>query len=178
MFSSNVGVIQVFSREEFNSVGLENPKVFSKIPRFLGGFKWGLYFSWFFFEKSCSTNISLFERNIGWLNIKVQDLWLLSTVQVKLTFVFWKLIAFWKSFQNQGALKTVVRPASEFWVLGTFSRNVKVNPGISSCEHNSFQRIFPLKFSGFYYTSTSGAFPLMFLFHKEPFKCLWEILVY
>jgi hypothetical protein len=39
VFSSNVGVIQVFSREGFNSVGLENPKEFSKIPRFLGGFK-------------------------------------------------------------------------------------------------------------------------------------------
>ena len=57
-FSSNVGVIQVFSREGFNSVGQEKPKEFSKIPRFLGGFKWGLYFSWFFFEKSCSNLVN------------------------------------------------------------------------------------------------------------------------
>jgi len=57
-FSSNVGVIQVFSREEINSVGLEKPKVFSKILRFLGGFKWGLYFSRFFFEKSCSNLVN------------------------------------------------------------------------------------------------------------------------
>jgi len=56
-FSSNVGVIQVFSREEFNSIGLENPKEFSKIPRFLGGLQWGLHFLWFFFEKNRSNLI-------------------------------------------------------------------------------------------------------------------------
>ena len=57
-FSSNVGVIQVFSRKEFNSVGLGKPQKFSKIPTFLGGFKWGLYFTWFFFEKSCSNLVN------------------------------------------------------------------------------------------------------------------------
>jgi len=31
---------------------------FSKIPRFLGGFKRGLYFSWFIFEKSCSNLVN------------------------------------------------------------------------------------------------------------------------
>jgi len=56
-----VGVSQVFSPEEFNSVGLENPKEFSKIPRFLGGFKWGLYFSWFFFEKNRSNLVNNIE---------------------------------------------------------------------------------------------------------------------
>ena len=40
--SSDVGVIQVFSRAGLNSVGLEKPKEFSKIPRFLGNFKVGL----------------------------------------------------------------------------------------------------------------------------------------
>jgi len=35
MFSSNVEVIQMFSREGFNSLGLEEPKEFSKIPTFL-----------------------------------------------------------------------------------------------------------------------------------------------
>jgi len=68
-FSSNVGVIQIFSREEFHSVGLEKPKVFYKIPKFLGGFKWGLHFSWYFFKKSCSNLVnqlfSLFEKFIG-----------------------------------------------------------------------------------------------------------------
>jgi len=67
--------------------------------------------------------------------------------------------------------------SSEFWVLGTFSSNVEVNSVNSWNGHNSFQRIFPLKFSEFYNTSTSGAFLLMFLFRKEPFKSMWEILV-
>ena len=67
--------------------------------------------------------------------------------------------------------------SSEFWVLGNFSSNVKINPEISWNGHNSFQRIFPFKFSAFYYTSALGAFPFIFLFLKEPFKCLWEILV-
>jgi len=54
-------------RHGFNSVGLEKPKQFSKIPRLLGGFKRELFFSWFFVEKSCSnlsTNIepSRFHR--------------------------------------------------------------------------------------------------------------------
>jgi len=53
----------------------------------------------------------LFDRNIDSLKIEVGHLWLLFTVQVKLTFVFWKFLAFWKSFQNQGPIKTVVRPA-------------------------------------------------------------------
>jgi len=57
-FPSKVRVIPVFSREEFNCVGLEKPKEFSKVPRFLGGFKWGLYFSWFFSEKSCSNLVN------------------------------------------------------------------------------------------------------------------------
>jgi len=47
-FQSKVGVIQVFLREGFNSFGLEKLKRISKIPRFRGGFKLGLYFSWFF----------------------------------------------------------------------------------------------------------------------------------
>ena len=60
------GVIQVFSQKVFNSVGLEKPKEFSKILRFLVGFKLGLYFSWFFFEKSSSNLVnqyfSLWEK--------------------------------------------------------------------------------------------------------------------
>jgi len=61
--SSNVGVNQIFSPNGFNSFGT---KKISKIPRFLGGFKWGLYFPWFFFEKSCSNLVnqyfSLWEK--------------------------------------------------------------------------------------------------------------------
>jgi len=41
--------------------------------------------------------------------------------------------------------------SSEFWVHGTFSSNVKVQPVISWNGQNSFQRIFPFKFSAFYY---------------------------
>ena len=40
-FSSNVGVIQVFSRYGFNSFGLENPKEISKFPDFLGALSGG-----------------------------------------------------------------------------------------------------------------------------------------
>jgi len=60
MFSSNVGIIQVFSQEEFNSVGLEKPKELSKIPRILGGFERGFYVSGFCLEKRCS-NLSTKE---------------------------------------------------------------------------------------------------------------------
>jgi len=60
-FVSNVGVIQVFSQQKFNSVELEKPKEFSKIPRFLEGFKWGLYNSWFFFEKNRSNLVNSIE---------------------------------------------------------------------------------------------------------------------
>jgi len=66
---------------------------------------------------------------------------------------------------------------SEFQVFRIFWSNVKLNPVISWNQHNSFQRIFPFEFWEFYYASTSGAFPSMFFFQKEPFKCYWEILV-
>ena len=56
-FSSNV-VFQFFSLSMFNSVDLEKPKEFPKIPRFLRGFKRGLDFSWFFFEKSCTNLVN------------------------------------------------------------------------------------------------------------------------
>ena len=65
---------------------------------------------------------------------------------------------------------------SKFWVLGTFSSNVKINPVISWNGHTLFQRIF-LSNSGNFTTSTSCAFHLIFLFRKEPFNCLWEMLV-
>jgi len=159
-FSSNVGVIEVFSREGFNSVGLEKPREFSKIPRFLRGFKRGLYFSWFFFEKSSphlvnrhfslwqrdnvvywktkgktNNNLQFFEKNIGWLKIDVGDSWLLSAVQVKLTLVFWKFHAFWKSFQNQSALKTVLRPASSSRVISVLrTTNMRSHGGIYERE--------------------------------------------
>ena len=57
-FSRNVGQIQVFSPYGGKSFGLGKTKEISKIPRFLGGFKWGLYLSWFFFEKSCSNLVN------------------------------------------------------------------------------------------------------------------------
>ena len=56
--SSNVGVIQVFSPYWGKSYRLNETKELSKIPRFLGGYKWGLYFSWFLFEKSCSNFVN------------------------------------------------------------------------------------------------------------------------
>jgi len=43
----------------FNSFGLEETKEISKIPRLLGDFKWGLYFSYFFFEKSSSIELKI-----------------------------------------------------------------------------------------------------------------------
>jgi len=39
-------------REEFNSVGLENPKVFSKIPRFLEALNGGFTFHSFFLKRA------------------------------------------------------------------------------------------------------------------------------
>ena len=58
-FSSNVGVIQVFSPYGGNSYGLKETK-------------WGLYVSWFFFEKSCSS-VSIFSQTIFLLKYKVGD---------------------------------------------------------------------------------------------------------
>ena len=52
--SSNVGVIRVFSPYGGGThMGLKKRRKFQKSRDFFGGFKWGLYFSWFFFEKSC-----------------------------------------------------------------------------------------------------------------------------
>ena len=51
----------MFSPYGENSFGLEETMEISTIPRFLGGFggfKWGLYFSWFFFEKNRSNLVS------------------------------------------------------------------------------------------------------------------------
>jgi len=63
-------------------------------------------------------------------------------------------------------------------ILGTFPQNFEYLELFQVCqskssilnEHNSFQQIFHFKFSKFYYTSTSGAFPssLIFFFRKEP----------
>jgi len=57
-FSSDAKVIQKFSPHGFNSFEHEETKQISKILRFLGGFKWGLYFSRFFFEKSSSNLVN------------------------------------------------------------------------------------------------------------------------
>jgi len=62
--------------------------------------------------------MSFFERNIGWLKIEVGDLWLLSTVQVKLTFVFGKFLAFWKSCKPRAPPPSTQYHVSRFWQEG------------------------------------------------------------
>jgi len=52
-------------------MGSKKRRKFQKSRDFLGAFKWGLYFSWSFFEKSCSnlvnTYSSFFIRGKYWL---------------------------------------------------------------------------------------------------------------
>jgi len=113
-FSSNVGVIQVFSQAGFNSVGLENPKEFSKIPRFLEGFKRGLYFLWFFFEKSSSNLVnqyfSLWEKY--WLTKDWNGgFWLLSTM--KADFCVSKIPCVLKTFSKPRRIRPVL--TERYW---------------------------------------------------------------
>jgi len=64
----------------------------------------------------------------------------------------------------------IYRTPSHWAFEGSFSNNVNVCLVFSrnghKLSHNSFERIFLFKFSAFYYTWTSGAFPFRFMFRK------------
>jgi len=63
-------------------------------------------------------NLGIFEISLGFsnpneLNPQREHTWITATLLVNVPW-FWYFLAFWKSFQNQGALKTVLRPALNF----------------------------------------------------------------
>ena len=85
----NVGVIQVFSREEFNSVGLEKPKEFSKSRDFLGALSGGFTFHGSFSKRT--VQIWSTVSNWGGFNEprRFQIFFCKLTCQLKIVSIFW-----------------------------------------------------------------------------------------
>ena len=73
---------------------------------------WDLYGSFAFRGSFSKRAVQMFERNISWLKIKVEDLWIHSTIQMWLTLKFsWRKFASEKSF-NFRSRKIILPPTT------------------------------------------------------------------